>query len=162
MRPYIILAVVFLTLIACRDKEVNSTGSTFWESIYMNLDGNQELTIFNYEDSAVFRKWTDSLVVLADDKEDWMRTSERTVAFKITTVEKDSLFHWTSNLMKPAAPIMRCTDYAGHLVVKINYGRYDSRTVKSCEYSSICDWNVVSADTKSIYEFLKTKSVAIE
>ena len=128
----------------------------------MNLDGNQELTVFNDEDSLVFKKWTDSLVVLTNDKKDWMRTNEKTVSFKITTVEKDSLFLWTNNLMGPTSPTMRCTDYVGHLVVRINFGTRSSRTIKSCEYSSICNWDIVSKDTKSIYSFLKIKKVDIE
>ena len=100
--------------------------------------------------------------MLTDGKEDWTRTNERTVTFKIATTEKDSLFSWTNKLMAPAAPTMRCTDYAGHLIVRINYGAYSSRTVKSCDYSSICDWSIVSKETKSIYSFLKIKRVDVE
>jgi hypothetical protein len=168
MKRLFLITIIIVTGVSCKDKATNR-GDIFWEDIYMNLDGNQELTVFNDFDSVVFKKWTDSLVAQNDneanwirDKSDWIRTNERIVSFKITNSEKDSLLTWTKSLLEPAVPVMRCTDYAGHLTVRVNYGHYDSRTIKTCEYSSICDWNIVSPETKSIYNFLKRKRVDIE
>lgn len=168
MDRFLAITIIIVTCVSCQDKTTNH-GDTFWENIYMNLDGNQELTVFNANDSVVFKKWTDSLVVQNDndekwirDESDWVRTNERISSFKITNSEKDSLLIWTKGLLEPAVPVMHCTDYAGHLTVRINYGHYDSRTIKTSEYSSICDWNIISPEAKSIYNFLKRKKVDIE
>jgi hypothetical protein len=168
MKRLFILTIIIASIVSCQDK-VTKGDDIFWENIYMNLDGNQELTLFNQHDSVVFKKWTDSLVTQNDseadwmsEKSDWVRTNEQILSFKITRIEKDSLLMWTNSLLEPVVPVMRCTDYVGHLTVRIHYGYYDSRTTKTCEYSSICDWHIVSPDTKSIYNFLKRKGVDIE
>jgi hypothetical protein len=119
------------------------------------------VNVINFQDSLIFSQWTDTSIS-RDNKKEWIRIREKRNAIKISTTEKDSIFHWTKNLMKPVTPTGWCSDYVGHLLVRINYGNRSTRTEQSCKYTSICHWTDVNADTKSIYKFLKTKFKEME
>lgn len=159
---YVSLALMFI--VGCKNNVATdkSEVAVFWEDIFMNLGGNQELKIFNWGDSAVFTKWTDSLVE-TNPKKTWIRIKPLKVVFPITKSEKDSLFKWTRKLVRgPVEPEQRCTDYVGYLSATIEYGNRSSRTKQTCEYSSICDWFNVNDDTKSLYRLLKTRIKDVE
>ena len=160
---YIKLLIALFLIYACSSntKKVYSD-IPIWHSIYMELDGDQELTLYNYGDSAVFAKWTDSLVESNEGRK-WIPTHERHERFIMKINEKDSLYLWARNLVNnPKQPEKYCSCYVGHLIVKINYGAESERITQTCEYSSVCDWDVVNKDTKSILKLLKTKLKEIE
>ena len=137
-------------------EEVNTT---FWESVEMNLDG-QYVKIYNNGDSGHF----EIRRTYMDEKGNWTKKADpKKESFILSKTEKDSIFKWTRSLvMEPASPIHRCTDYAGHLLITIDYGTIWSRKRQSCEYSSVCDWYLVSEETKAMRTLLKTKIKSLE
>ena len=166
MRNIFYLLIIFFAF-SCKlttkeNSDLAKDKTPFWDNLYMELDGNQELIVYNNGDSAVFTKWTDSLIK-STEGEQWIPTNIRQERFSVQKNEKDSLFKWTKNLVaNPKHPEKWCTDYVGHLIVKINYGPQCANIAQSCEYSSVCDWDIVNEDTKAIFRFLKTKVKEIE
>lgn len=71
-----------------------------------------------------------------------------------TIAEKDTIFLLAKALiLNPAKTPKKCTEFVGHLELDVDYGQFR----QYCEYTSVCNWNMLSDTTKHLHDILKRK-----
>ena len=115
-----------LTLISCNTgqrQEIEKIEPKEWETITLET-GDGEFTLYNNGDSVVHKSW-DYEPLKSDNGNSWnkeyKKVNERVERSKLSGQEKDSIYSWTSRLVRtPQRPLRFCTDYVGYFKAQIN------------------------------------------
>jgi hypothetical protein len=149
----IILLVLFLSVSVGCKQVVDQRVVNPWSVLRIISEEDTQITINNNEDTSMVNVYHRGSFFAPLPK----NTKVKIDTFKayFTKAEKDTIFSLVEDLIQhPAKTNKFCTDYVGSLDLVIVYGE---QFKQRGEYSSVCDWNTLSAKTIQLHGILKRK-----
>ncbi len=130
-----------------------------WSTLTIESEENTELEINNYDDTSTVLVYHVGSIFSPRPK-----TSQKikidTTKIYFTPAEKDTIANLSKELIsKPVKLTGGCTEFVGDLRIAIYYGAYKEpgSVRQSIEYSGVCNWNTLSANTIQLHRILKKK-----
>ena len=121
-----------------------------WSALSITLEYDEQIEINNYNEdtSKVYIHHVGSFFAPVP-KNKWHTD---TLKAYFTKAEKDTLVYLAKDLIINRAKAKgACTDYVGYLRLNIRYNQF----TLNGEYTSVCDWSVLSDKTMQLYKILK-------
>jgi len=127
----ILISLLIIIFFSCK-KDNNNLKEYSWEYIYITTDNSYTYLFDRYSNEYEVLNINDSLKIMKN----------------INDSEKDSLYKWTKSIIeKPPYTENICSDFVGN--IKITIIR-DERVKQICVINSVCDWSLLSNETKKI------------
>jgi hypothetical protein len=147
------LLVLFLLVATACKQVVNQTAANPWSTLAILSEENTQIIINNNDDTSMVNVYHRGSFFAPLPKNAKVKVDTFKVYF--TKAEKDTLFSLVKDLiLHPAKTNKFCTEYIGSLNLVIVYGE---QFKQRGEYSSVCDWNVLSDKTKQLHDILRRR-----
>ena len=155
INPLLFLVLLLLMCAGClskKDRYVDlSIGNDTWSRLTIVSEHRRMIKIDNNNDTSIIETHHIGSIFTGRPKVIKIDTSK--VYF--TKAEKDTLFNLSQQIVSyPVLNNRHCNDFVGDLDVII---RYYGDTMQQIDYSGVCDWSLLSDDTKQLHEILKRK-----
>ena len=128
-----------------------------WSSLTIVSEEDTQITINNDGDTSMVNVYHRGSFFAPLPKNTKVKVNTFKVYF--TKAEKDTLFSLVKDLIEhPAKTSNFCTEYVGSLGLMIVYGE---QFKQRGEYSSVCDWTILSDKTKHLHDVLRRRIKSI-
>ena len=145
----VLLLLMGMGCLSKKDRDVNKMGDD-WNALTIVSENSTVITINNYNDTTLVKMISGGGFFMP--KPEKIKIDSLKVYF--TKAEKDSVFYLVKNIIQqPVTSKRRCTDFVGELKLVIDYGS----ARQQINYTGVCDWSLLSDDTKQLHEILKRK-----
>jgi|GEM_PF-2285608 len=152
MKCIIFFALFLLALIGCK-QVVDKVSENPWSVLRIISEEDTQITINNDDDTSMVNVYHRGSFFAPLPKNKKIKIDTFKAYF--TKAEKDTIFSLVKDLIQqPAKTSKFCTDYVGSLDLMIVYGE---QFKQRGEYSSVCDWNVLSDKTKQLHDILRRR-----
>lgn len=150
----LLFGYLLLTVIGCdfkRKYENKKESDDSWSTLIIVSEHRTVITIINGLDTSFVERQNIGSIFTPRPK----KVIRDTTKVIFTKAEQDSLFYMAKNIvLYPVLNTRHCTDYVGDLDIYINYGN-DIR--QGINYSGVCDWTTLSANTLKLHALLKKR-----
>jgi hypothetical protein len=156
MKCISLLTLFLLIGIGCK-QAVNQIVANPWSVLRIISEEDTQITINNDDDTSMVNVYHRGSFFAPLPK----GTKVKVDTFKVyfTKTEKDTIFSLVEDLiLHPAKTNKFCTEYVGSLDLIIVYGE---QFKQRGEYSSVCDWNILSDKTKRLHDILRRRIKSI-
>ena len=145
----LLLIMAFVTACNFNKKQIDGPGTDqSWQALTITDDHRIVITIKNDNDSSTVKIYhTGSIFTPRPSK-----IIVDTLKVWFTKSEKDTLAYLTKDIiLHPVGKTGFCTEFVGSIAMKIYYGQFKL----SGEYNSVCDWTLLSDQTKQLNNILQ-------
>jgi len=148
-----ILFILFLLVgIGCK-QVVNQIPASPWSVLRIVSEEDTYITINNDDDTSMVNIYHRGSFFAPLPKNAKVKVDTFKVYFN--KAEKDTLCSLVKELIQhPAKTNKFCTEYVGNLDLIIVYGE---QFTQQGEYSSVCDWTILSDKTKHLHDLLRRR-----
>lgn len=134
-----------------KDRYIDKSNGDEWSRLTIVSEHRIMVKIYNNNDTSIVETHHIGSIFTGRPKVVKIDTSK----IYFTKAEKDTLFNLSQQIISyPVLHNRHCNDFVGDLDVII---RYYSDTMQQIDYSGVCDWSLLSDDTKQLHEILKRK-----
>jgi len=158
---FLVLVCLAAIIGGCNQQENKDKGKdkASWSTLSIESEESIEVKINNNDDTSIVIVYhSGSFFSPRPQKPQKIKIDTTKIYF--TPAEKDSIANLSKELISnPVKSKGGCTDFVGDLQIALYYGVYkDPGSVRqSIEYSGVCNWNTLSANTIKLHSILKRK-----
>ena len=143
-----ILPLILVTVLLSDCKSPVGKRQSSWEKITIVSDEDEVITINNYDDTSIVKKYNAGSILVGFHK---VKIDSLKTYF--TMAEKDSIYHLAQSIISDGVdPKGSCTDFVGDLKLNIDYGTLGEPGSRrqSIEYSGVCEWENFSSQNQTV------------